>query len=326
MVKSLKFSEAVREYTYEMRALGRSEHTISDYQTAYSNFLEVMGDLEMGKIERPDVVAWMHHLATTSIRPDGVAPRPERVRSKKTRLNYHTALSALWTWAVAEGYAAEHIVRQVPRPEPKAKPIEPFSTEDILKIVAACKRSVPWSNRPLTRKKKPAASRNVAIVLTLLDLCLRNSELRTIQMGHVDWDNSRVEVQGKGERVRNLEFGRQTYKYLRRWLQDRPREAGRHGDYLFCNVQRHVGHQLTRSGLNTLISRVGEAAGVADVYPHRFRHTGAIQRLQNGMNAFQLKAFLGHASLESTMRYVHIAQVDLQEAMARTSPVDNLRL
>jgi hypothetical protein len=41
--------------------------------------------------------------------------------SNKTVLNYHTSLSALWTWTVAEGLAPEHIVRKVPRPKPEKR-------------------------------------------------------------------------------------------------------------------------------------------------------------------------------------------------------------
>jgi hypothetical protein len=37
--------------------------------------------------------------------PDGVAPRGKLKLSAKTVLNIHTNLSALWRWAVEEGFA-----------------------------------------------------------------------------------------------------------------------------------------------------------------------------------------------------------------------------
>lgn len=325
---NLSFSQAVVEFEYEMRALGRSPNTIRDYNVAYKQFLDVIGDRLLHEIGRQDVVDFMHHLATTPVDPAGIAPRGARIRSKKTRRNYHTALSALWTWAVSEQYAGDHVVRQVQAPKPTKKPIEPFSDEEVVRMVHACTASRPWHNRPLTKSDKMTAERDMAIILCLLDLCLRNSELRNLKMQDVDWNNNRVHVlAGKGDKDRYLDFGNETRKYLRRYLRTRPADvAGRHGDYLFVNIVRYKGRALSSGNLARLIGRIGKRAEVRRAYPHRFRHTGAVRRLQNGMNVFTLKEFMGHESLDTTMRYVHLAQVDLQTVMRRTSPVDNLRL
>ena len=43
--------------------------------------------------------------------PNGAAKRPAKGLSNKTILNIHTALSALWTWGVEEGFVPANIVR-----------------------------------------------------------------------------------------------------------------------------------------------------------------------------------------------------------------------
>lgn len=46
--------------------------------------------------------------------------------SNKTLLNYHTGLSALYTWAVSEGYASEQHMHGIDRPRPEQRIIQPI--------------------------------------------------------------------------------------------------------------------------------------------------------------------------------------------------------
>ena len=46
-------------------------------------------------------------------------------------LNIHTALSALWTWAVDEGNVRQNVLCQIPGSKPEKSAITPFSEKDI---------------------------------------------------------------------------------------------------------------------------------------------------------------------------------------------------
>ena len=78
--------------------------------------------------------------------------------SAKTLLNYHTGLSALWTWAIKEKIVERNIVRDVDPPKPEQPAIEPYSRSDIREMMAAIGESASykrdwdrrrWSWRPL---------------------------------------------------------------------------------------------------------------------------------------------------------------------------------
>jgi hypothetical protein len=67
---------------------------------------------------------------------------------------------------------------------------------------------------------------------------------------------------------------------------------------------------------------VDEHVGV-HAHPHKFRRTGATLFLRNGGNAFALKKILGHSTMTMVNRYVHLAQIDIDDAHRRASPVYN---
>ena len=86
------------------------------------------------------------------------------------------------------------------------------------------------------------------------------------------------------------------------------------------------GYPLNRDSLRQVIHAIGEKAGVHHAFPHRFRHSFAIQYLRSGGDIFTLKEMLGHNSLEMVQHYARVADVDVEEAHRKASPADNWRL
>jgi integrase/recombinase XerD len=307
MVKtSISLSRAIEGYFIVAHARRLSPHTLADYDNTFRRFEAFLGtDPPLASITPADIHAFLGGL-------DGL--------SAKTVRNYHTGLSALWTWAVSEGLAGEHIVRKVQRPKPEQREIMPYTQRDLQVMLTACDRSSAYA-RPGKRKcnhSRPTADRDRAIILLLVDTGLRASELCDLRIRDLDIQNHRVRVMGKGRKERMLPISARTAQAIWRYLATR--DAKRESSFLFASK---TDQPLERNNLRTTLERIGERAGVTGVTLHRFRHTFAIQFLRNNGHIIALQRLLGHSTLEMVTRYLAIAQADLENAHREASPVAN---
>ena len=76
------------------------------------------------------------------------------------------------------------------------------------------------------------------------------------------------------------------------------------GDAVFISRKRQ---RISRNRVYALVREYGRLAGIQKtVTPHVLRHTFATTMIGNGASVIEVKQQLGHRSLESTLRYVHL--------------------
>ena len=235
--------------------------------------------------------------------------------------NYHTALSSLWSWAVAEELVEEHVARKVRAPRPDRREIVPLSEEDVRAMLGACDRSAAYSRPGKQRSDhgRPTAARDRAIILLLVDTGIRASELCELRIYQCDLKNHRVMVMGKGRKERVLPMSPRTAQTVWRYLTTRE-DAEQKARPLFATAS---GRPLDRDALRRMLKRCGRRGGIRGVTVHRFRHTFAIWFLRNGGNVFALQRMLGHSTMEMVRRYLAIAETDVEKAHRDASPVAN---
>jgi len=323
---SLKLSQAIEGFFLEQRARGLSTCTLSDYHNGCGKLTAWLpDDPNLNEITTQDIQHLFAYLGNTPQISRSAIPRPAKPLSNKSLLNIHAGLSALWTWAIREGAADEHIIRALPRPKPEKRAIVPFTKPDIVALLAACNETRSYIAKGIRcANARPMALRDQAIIRTLLDTGIRASELCNVTIADADLENHRIKVFGKGAKERILRTGNRTTRALWRYQTTRaPHLSG--AAPLFAN-NNGFEEPLTRRALGSMLSRCGERAGVRAVYPHRFRHTFAIVYLRSGGDAYSLQILLGHTTLDMVRRYLAIAQADVENAHRKASPVDNWRL
>jgi integrase/recombinase XerC/integrase/recombinase XerD len=239
-------------------------------------------------------------------------PRNTKEASPRTTRYYYIYLQGLFKWLVKEDVIQASPMERIDKPqEARRDQIVPFTPDQVTALILAARQS-------------PHPERDEAIIRFLLDTGVRSTELCTLYVGDVDMLNRRAEVMGKGRKRRVVYFGRNTAKALREYLKITTPEPDQ---CLFLSEggsRRGVG--IYRRGLQNLITRTGQRAGLQAVRcsPHTFRHTFAVEFIRNGGNTFTLQEILGHTDLKMTMRYVALAQADIEKQHQRFSPGDKI--
>ena len=96
-------------------------------------------------------------------------------------------------------------------------------------------------------------------------------------------------------------------------------QAEKPRQYLF---EGNDGNVYSQRGAQWAISRAVKKAGIAkEVSLHTLRHTYATHLLEQGVNILTIKELLGHAHIETTMVYLHLARPSAKMAF---SPMDTL--
>jgi integrase/recombinase XerD len=149
---------------------------------------------------------------------------------------------------------------------------------------------------------------------------LRVSELISLKMPDVQWEESFLLVSGKGDKQRLVPLGSKAREALSAYL-DSSRQTllrGRSSSYIFLNAR---GGPLTRMGFWTVLKRHARSAALAEkVTPHVLRHSFATHLLQGGADLRSVQELLGHASITTTEIYTHADRTYLAEQYKQFHP------
>ena len=152
--------------------------------------------------------------------------------------------------------------------------------------------------------------RDRALVEFLYSTGVRVSELVALNVGDIEMGKQELIVYGKGSKERKTYLTDGAKFYLRRYLQTR-QQTGLTDQPLFVTLdQPH--NRLTVAGVQHMLRQLGRRAGVKNVHPHRFRRTIATDLLARGMKIEEVKEFLGHEKLDTTMIYCTIKDENVQ--------------
>ena len=163
--------------------------------------------------------------------------------------------------------------------------------------------------------------RNKAMIEMLYACGLRVSELISLRLSDLFFDEDFIRVMGKGSKQRLVPIEAYTQKQVKQYIDNQRRQlkiAKGHEDFVFLNRR---GKQLTRAMIFTIVRQVAENIGLQKtISPHTFRHSFATHLLENGANLRAIQMMLGHENITTTEIYVHIEKSYLREALIKYHP------
>lgn len=324
---SLPLRAAITGFLNYKTAAGLSQRSVDSYKRILEQWADYAGNKKVAQFTDRDINAYLVYMRTEYV------PRrfggDTRALSPKSLRNIWISLCAFFTWANDE-FRMENPMKSVPAPKFQKVEVEPFTQEEITRMLKVCtySREAETFIRRKFAMRRPTANRDQAIILTLLDSGIRASEFCSLRVGDFEAKRGKLEIRhgteggAKGGKGRVVYLGKTARHALWRYLAER--EDGEQPDAPLFVVRR--GRPFNPSALRHLIKSIASRAEVKDAYPHKFRHTFAITYLRSGGDIFTLQSLLGHGSLDMVRHYARIAQVDVEQAHRKASPVDNWRL
>lgn len=175
-------------------------------------------------------------------------------------------------------------------------------------------------------RTRPAGQRDYVLFALMFNTGARVQEILNLRRRDVRLDAPcQVRLLGKRNKLRLCPLWPATAKLLREYIgEHRSLEQDPADALLFTNAR---GQQLTRFGVRYLLRKYISAALRAAptlrdkrIHPHSLRHGTAIALLKSGVDFATIAQWLGHAQLNTTMRYAR-ADIDLKrQALSQVFP------
>lgn len=206
-----------------------------------------------------------------------------------------SGLKGFFNFLIFEEYRSTHPLTLIEAPKTGRKLPDTLSETEIDTVI----NTIDLSH--------PQGERNRAMLETLYGCGLRVTELISLSISDLFFNEGFIKVTGKGNKERFVPIGDTTIKYINLYkekvrVHQTPKPSAI--DTLFLNRR---GNRLTRAMIFTIIKQLTEKAGIhKTVSPHTFRHSFATHLLERGADLRAIQQMLGHESITTTEIYTHI--------------------
>lgn len=269
------------KFIRELTLRGRAERTIQGY-VAWVAALAKYYNRSPDQLSNEQIRVWLAHL------------RSER-RLSASSLNVAVqAVRAFQEWVL--GHEREACVRGVPKCKRDTVRAEVYAMSE---IAALLKAANPGRDH---------------VLLSLIYGCgLRRDDARLLRTGDIDAERKQLRVRhGKGAKERVLPLPDHLLGALRAyWRSERAQRPGHDSTWLFQGA--HPGQPMSKSLLLHIYARAVQAAGIKRKGGlHTLRHSFATHLLEAGVEITLVQRLLGHTSLTTTSRYLHVTHGRIQ--------------
>lgn len=261
-----------------------------DLERGLLPFLHQRGKSQASKITKDDIRAYLDYATA-------------RGNSSVTKARKLAAIRSFFNYLMDNGGLVTNPAASIKSPKiPDKEPVY-LTDEECLRLLATISR----------RAKPQFRERDLAIALLFLHSGLRVSELTELELANVDLGIGQIKIVRKGGKEQYLHLNGETVTALVNYMANRPEAFN--GEF-FAGTK---GGTLSRNYIYGLVRRYLQLASINKGRhgPHVLRHTFCTRLHQKGVGPFVIKDLAGHASLNTTMRYIKIENKEQAEAIDR---------
>ncbi len=289
--------------------------------TDYTLYLKIERGLSQNSIDSYtlDVKKLMRYLETNAIIESPIKIGNETIKqfiyevakslNARSQSRLISGLKGFFTYLVFEDYRKDNPLDTIDSPKIGRKLPDTLSETEINQLIAAIDLG------------HPQGERNRAILEVLYSCGLRVSELTSLKLSDLFFDEGFLKVTGKGDKQRFVPILEDTQKYIsiyKNEIRNHLKINPDHQDIVFLNRR---GKQLTRAMIFTIIKDLALKIGLEKtISPHTFRHSFATHLLENGADLRAIQLMLGHESITTTEIYTHIDRSHLTAVINNFHP------
>ena len=166
------------------------------------------------------------------------------------------------------------------------------------------------------------SQRDYAIITLFLNCGMRLSELVGINLQDIDFEESKLNVIGKGNKERTIYLNKACIKALKDYIDTRPKQGVKVDKQnshkaLFLSERRE---RISNRTVQYIVDKELRAAGLdtSKYSTHKLRHTAATLMYQYGnVDIRALQELLGHESISTTEIYTHVNNEQVRNAIEK---------
>lgn len=262
-----KTSNILKIFIGSKKLEGRSENTLKQY------YREIRLCLDFLQCPIDEVTA-------SGVKTYLTTMKMERNLQNSTLENMRQYLNAVFSWAVNEELIQKNPIKKIAPIKCEYKVRPSFNQEEMKIIKDYCKDNL----------------RNFALINFLYSTGCRVSEICSVNIQDIDFNNNQLIVLGKGNKQRTVFLNNEAVESLKNYLRTRTDNC----KALFLSNKKK---RITDSGIRHILKTIEEKTGVKDIHPHRFRRTLATDLLDKGMGIQNVAFILGHSNISTTQKY-----------------------
>jgi integrase/recombinase XerD len=288
---------------------GQSENTQRTYSSILLSFVEwakSAGLTDWKQVELHHLMDFLQHERARV--PNGFPKDSNRRISSETIYLEIAALRGFYRFAENERYLPVNVAENLSLPRRWKRLPKALSDDEIRQLL-----------KPVT-PETPAALSDQAVLELAYSSGLRISELRDLRLEQLQLESGFLTVIGKGNKERVVPVGRAAIEALQRYLTSgRPSlVTPRTPSNVFITSR---GRAFSRVTLWKRIKARTKRSGIErNITPHMLRHSFATHLLEHGADLRIIQELLGHASINTTEIYTHVAGHRLRDVHRQFHP------
>lgn len=300
---------------YSAVILNKSANSVKEYNYDLSNFFKFMSnhlglssekdlkdiniqvlDIEfLNKIRLEDINSYLYYLKSTyNSKPATIARKASTIR---VFFNYLTQDKKLIEINPAQNLKNPKLEKRQPKY---------LTLEDSKKLLQVTSNE---GNRNFKR--------DYAIITLFLNCGIRLSELVSIDIKDIKFDECKMNVIGKGNKERTIYLNKACMSAINAYLEVRPKERIKYEDKDALFLSERL-ERISRRTVQYIVDKELRQAGldITKYSTHKLRHTAATLMYQyGGVDIRALQELLGHESIATTEIYTHVENEQVRNAV-----------